>query len=81
MFQPRIPRRSGATSEYPSLNSETETDAYSSNLTDRLFYSNPKRFRLWEVVGSSHFDYCGLSVGPNDIGNGRGAGEIVKTCG
>ncbi|MGO8860629.1 MAG: alpha/beta hydrolase domain-containing protein [Acidimicrobiales bacterium] len=59
----------------PVLEFETETDVYNSNLTDRLFYGNPRNFRLWEIAGSSHFDYYGLEVGPTDIGNGQGAVE------
>ncbi len=57
----------------PVLEFETETDVYSSNLKDRLHYGNPKWFRLWEVAGSSHYDYYGLAIGPNDTGNGQGA--------
>ena len=57
----------------PVLEFETETDVYGSNLTDRLYYGNPKLFRLWEVAGSSHYDYYGLAIGPNDTGNGQGA--------
>ena len=57
----------------PVFEFETETDVYNSNLTDRLFYGNPRNFRLWEVAGSSHFDYYGLQVGPTDTGNGQGA--------
>ena len=59
----------------PVLEFETETDVYNSNLTDRLHYGNPKWFRLWEVAGSSHYDYYGLAIGPNDTGNGEGAIE------
>jgi hypothetical protein len=57
----------------PVFEFETETDVYSSNLTDRTFYGNPRRFRLWEVAGSSHYDYYGLNIGPKDTGNGQGA--------
>jgi hypothetical protein len=57
----------------PVLEFETETDVYSSNLTDRQHYGNPKWFRLWEVAGSSHYDYYGLAVGPYDTGKGQGA--------
>ena len=57
----------------PVLEFETETDVDNSNLTDRLHYGNPKWFRLWEVAGSSHYDYYGLAIGPNDTGNGEGA--------
>ena len=59
----------------PVLEFETETDVYNSNLTDRLHYGNPKWFRLWEVAGSSHYDFYGLAIGPDDTGNGRGAVE------
>ncbi len=59
----------------PVLEFETETDVFNSNLTDRLFFGNPKDFRLWEVAGSSHFDNYGLSIGPIDIGSGQGAVE------
>jgi hypothetical protein len=57
----------------PVLEFETQTDVAASNLTDRLFYGNPRNFRLWEVAGSSHFDFYGLQVGPTDTGNGQGA--------
>ena len=57
----------------PVLEFETETDVDNSNLTDRLHYGNTKWFRLWEVAGSSHYDYYGLAIGPNDTGNGQGA--------
>jgi hypothetical protein len=50
---------------------ETETDVLFSNTNDRQ--QNTDRFRLWEVAGSSHFDYYGLSIGPTDTGNGQGA--------
>ena len=57
----------------PVLEFETETDVVDSNLTDRLHYGNPKWFRLWEVAGSSHYDYYGLAIGFNDTGNGQDA--------
>ncbi len=57
----------------PVLEFETETDVDNSNLTDRLHYGNQKWFRLWEVAGSSHYDYYGLAIGPDDTGNGQGA--------
>ena len=63
----------------PVLEFETETDVSNSNLTDRLHYGNPKWFRLWEVAGSSHYDYYGLAIGPNDTGNGQGAIDNLAT--
>jgi hypothetical protein len=50
---------------------ETETDVFNSNTADRQ--PDTKLFRLWEVAGSSHFDYYGLAIGPNDQGDGSGA--------
>jgi len=50
---------------------ETETDVAGSNLEDRQ--PDTKSFRLWEVAGTSHYDYYGLVIGPEDIGDGRGA--------
>ena len=57
----------------PVFEFETETDVDNSNLTDRLHDGNPRWFRLWEIAGSSHYDYYGLAIGPNDTGNGQGA--------
>ena len=50
---------------------ETETDVALSNLADRQ--PDTRTFRLWEVAGTSHYDYYGLVIGPDDIGNGQGA--------
>lgn len=50
---------------------ETETDVAGSNLAERQ--PNTNRFRLWEVTGTSHFDYYGLIIGPADTGDGQGA--------
>lgn len=49
------------------------TNVANRNLTDRLFFGDPRNFRLWEVAGSSHFDFYGLAIGPTDIGDGQGA--------
>jgi Alpha/beta hydrolase domain len=59
----------------PVLEFETETDVDNSNLADRRHYGDTRWFRLWEVAGSSHFDYYGLAIGPNDTGTGQGAVE------
>ncbi len=50
---------------------ETETDVAGSNLADRQ--PDTRTFRLWEVAGTSHYDYYGLVIGPDDTGNGQGA--------
>jgi hypothetical protein len=31
------------------------------------------RYRAWEAAGTSHYDHYGLSIGPTDIGDGKGA--------
>jgi len=50
---------------------QTETDIFNSNASVRQ--PDTSRFRSWEVAGSSHFDWYGLNIGPNDTGNGQGA--------
>ena len=50
---------------------QTETDIFNSNASVRQ--PDTSRFRSWEVTGSSHFDWYGLNIGPNDTGNGQGA--------
>jgi hypothetical protein len=50
---------------------QTETDVFNSNTTARQPDTN--NFRMWEVAGSSHFDYYGLAIGPSDTGDGQGA--------
>src|SRR6202043_1728174 len=50
---------------------ETESDVLNSNTADRQ--PDTANFRLWEVTGTSHYDYYGLTIGPNDTGNGQGA--------
>jgi hypothetical protein len=74
-FSPPSPTTIRSDLGVPVLELETQTDVSASNLTDRTFFGDPKNFRLWEVAGSSHFDYYGLAIGPNDIGNGQGAVE------
>jgi hypothetical protein len=55
----------------PVLVFQTESDVAFSNLLARQ--PDTDRFRTWEVAGTSHYDYYGLSVGPTDIGDGEGA--------
>lgn len=50
---------------------QTESDVANSNTAARQ--SDNDRFRMWEVAGSSHFDYYGLAIGPSDTGDGQGA--------
>ncbi len=73
--QPSVPTPSGTMIrndlDVPVFVFETETDVLSSNTTDRQPDTN--LFRLWEVAGSSHFDWYGLAIGPTDTGDGQGA--------
>ncbi|HZY59124.1 MAG TPA: alpha/beta hydrolase domain-containing protein [Candidatus Binataceae bacterium] len=55
----------------PVLVFETETDIFFSN--DTVNQPDTDKYRLWEVAGTSHFDYYGLVIGTHDIGNGQGA--------
>jgi hypothetical protein len=50
---------------------QTETDIAFSNASVRQ--PNTNMFRSWEIAGSSHFDWYGLNIGPNDTGDGQGA--------
>ncbi|HET6949690.1 MAG TPA: alpha/beta hydrolase domain-containing protein [Acidimicrobiales bacterium] len=56
----------------PVLVFQAETDVVFSNLGARQ--PDTDRYRLWEVAGTAHFDFYGLSIGRTDIGDGR-AGE------
>jgi hypothetical protein len=56
---------------------QTETDVSFSNLQARQPDTN--KFRLWEVAGTSHFDFYGLVIGPADTGNGQGAVDVLAS--
>jgi hypothetical protein len=60
----------------PVLVFETETDVSGSNLQDRQ--PDTSTFRLWEVAGTSHYDWYGLVIGPNDVGDGQGAVQDLQ---
>ena len=51
---------------------ETESDVLGSDLADRQ--PDTDKFRLWEVTGTSHYDYYGLNIGPADTGRRPGRG-------
>ena len=61
----------------PVLVFQTETDVFNSNLNARQPDTNT--YRLWEVAGTSHFDFYGLSIGLTDIGDGQGAVEVLAS--
>lgn len=71
MVNPPTPTMIRNDLDVPVFVFETETDVFNSNTTDRQPDTN--LFRLWEVAGSSHFDYYGLAIGPTDTGSGQGA--------
>ena len=36
-------------------------------------------YRLWEVAGTAHFDQYGLSIGPEDTGDGQGGVAVMES--
>ncbi len=61
----------------PVLGFQTESDVSFSNGTARQ--PDTSMYRLWEVAGTSHFDFYGLSIGPKDTGDGRGAVAVLAS--
>jgi Alpha/beta hydrolase domain len=61
----------------PVLVFQTETDVLFSNLGARQPDSD--RYRLWEVAGTAHFDFYGLSIGMTDTGDGQGAVRMLDS--
>ncbi len=64
--------------DVPVLTFETETD-----LTFLAYFAarqdDAKKFRLWEVAGTSHADVYTLSVGNSDVGTSPDVANIVIT--
>jgi hypothetical protein len=61
----------------PVLVFQTETDVSFSNLSARQ--PDTDKYRLWEVAGTSHFDFYGLSIGKTDTGAGQAGEEILAS--
>ena len=61
----------------PVLVFQTETDVFNSNLNARQ--PDTDTYRLWEVAGTSHFDFYGLSIGMTDTGDGQGAVAMLES--
>ena len=61
----------------PVLVFQTETDVFNSKLNARQ--PDTDTYRLWEVAGTSHFDFYGLSIGMTDIGDGEGAVAMLAS--
>jgi Alpha/beta hydrolase domain len=61
----------------PVLVFQTETDVFNSNLNARQ--PDTDTYRLWEVAGTSHFDFYGLSIGVTDTGDGQGAVAMLES--
>jgi hypothetical protein len=61
----------------PVMVFQAETDVFNSNLAARQ--PDTRRFRLWEVTGTAHFDQYGLAIGQTDVGDGRGAAAVLES--
>jgi hypothetical protein len=61
----------------PVLVFQTETDVSFSNGTARQ--PDTSTYRLWEVAGTAHFDYYGISIGPKDTGGGQGGVAVLAS--
>ena len=61
----------------PVLVFQTETDVSFSNLNSRQ--PDTSTYRLWEVAGTAHYDFYGLSIGPPDTGNGQSAVAVLAS--
>ncbi len=61
----------------PVLVFQTETDVAGSNLGARQ--PDTDMYRLWEVAGTAHFDFYGLSIGRTDTGDGHGGEAILAS--
>jgi hypothetical protein len=63
--------------DVPVLVFQTETDVSFSNASARQ--PDTDKYRLWEVAGTSHFDFYGLSIGKTDTGAGQGGDAILAS--
>ncbi|TML65967.1 MAG: hypothetical protein E6G14_15605 [Actinobacteria bacterium] len=61
----------------PVLVFQTETDVSFGRGTARQ--PDTSMYRLWEVAGTSHFDFYGLSIGPKDTGDGHSAAAVLAS--
>jgi len=56
----------------PVIAFQAEYDVANSALLSRQPETPAGNYRLWEVPGTGHYDYYGLSIGPVDLGDGQG---------
>jgi len=61
----------------PVLVFQTETDVSFSNAAVRQ--PDTSTYRLWEVAGTAHYDYYGLSIGPGDTGDGQSSVAVLAS--
>jgi len=61
----------------PVLVFQTETDVSLTSGAARQ--ADTSMYRLWEVAGTAHFDFYGLSIGLTDTGDGRGAVAVLES--
>ena len=64
--------------DVPVFTVETETDLTLLGYF-RARQDDARHFRLWEVAGTSHFDFYGLSIGPKDTGDGHSAAAVLAS--
>src|SRR5213592_4982626 len=56
---------------------QTETDVSFGRGTARQ--PDTSMYRLWEVAGTSHFDFYGLSIGSKETGDGHSAAAVLAS--
>jgi hypothetical protein len=61
----------------PVLVFQTETDVSFTNGTARQ--PDSSTYRLWEVAGTAHYDFYGLSIQSTDTGDGQGAVKVLAS--
>ena len=61
----------------PVLVLQTETDVAFSNAGARQ--PDTGTYRLWEVAGTAHYDFYGLSIQAHDTGDGRSTGTVLAS--
>ncbi len=72
---PPAPTRLRTDLDVPVLVFETETDLAAGFASARQ--PDTRRLRTWEVAGTAHYDYYGLTVGFGDPGDGRAAPAML----
>jgi hypothetical protein len=61
----------------PVLVFQAENDVFNSNASARQ--PDTDTFRLWEVAGTAHYDYYGLAIGREDVGDGKAEVQVLES--